>query len=161
MTTLIPFPVYYTKLPHCPDNPNNLHYSTPDAACFDICAAIDKPYKLEPGRRIKCPTGIKIAPENPFWCRINGRSGLAANHGIIPIGGIIDTDYRGEIMIILLNTNPAGTDEDLSYTINPGDKIAQGEFPFPYRAEFKEISAEEFAKLETSRGANGFGSSGK
>lgn len=152
------FPVYYTKLPHYKDVACNLTYATPDAACFDICAALEQPVTLRPGERIKCPTGIKIAPENPFWCRINGRSGLAANHGIIPVGGIIDTDYRGEIMVILLNTNPAGKE---SYTIHPGDKIAQGEFPFPYKADFKEISSEEFDKLTTSREENGFGSSGK
>ena len=152
------FPVYYTKLPHYKDVACNLTYATPDAACFDICASLEQPVTLRPGERIKCPTGIKIAPENPFWCRINGRSGLAANHGIIPVGGIIDTDYRGEIMVILLNTNPAGKE---SYTIHPGDKIAQGEFPFPYKADFKEISSEEFDKLTTSRGENGFGSSGK
>lgn len=152
------FPVYYTKLPHYKDVACNLTYATPDAACFDICAALEQPVTLCPGERIKCPTGIKIAPENPFWCRINGRSGLAAKHGIIPVGGIIDTDYRGEIMVILLNTNPAGKE---SYTIHPGDKIAQGEFPFPYKADFKEISSEEFDKLTTSRGENGFGSSGK
>ena len=86
------FPVYYTKLPHYKDVACNLTYATPDAACFDICAALEQPVTLRPGERIKCPTGIKIAPENPFWCRINGRSGLAANHGIIPVGGIIDTD---------------------------------------------------------------------
>ena len=152
------FPVYYTKLPHYKNVTCNLTYATPDAACFDICAALEQPVTLRPGERIKCPTGIKIAPENPSWCRINGRSGLAANHGIIPVGGIIDTDYRGEIMVILLNTNPAGKE---SYTIHPGDKIAQGEFPFPYKADFKEISSEEFDKLTTSRGENGFGSSGK
>lgn len=152
------FTVYYTKLPHYKEVACNLTYATPDAACFDICAALDRPVTLRPGERIKCPTGIKIAPENPFWCRINGRSGLAANHGIIPVGGIIDTDYRGEIMVILLNTNPVGGE---TYTINSGDKIAQGEFPFPYKANFKEISGTEFDKLITFRGENGFGSSGK
>ena len=152
------FPVYYTKLPHYADLACNLTYATSGSACFDICAALNTPISIAPGERFKCPTGIKIAPQNPFWCRINGRSGLAANHGIIPIGGIIDTDYRGEIMVILLNTNPAGGE---TYTINPGDKIAQGEFPFPYKADFKEISLEEFDKLTTSRGSNGFGSSGK
>ncbi len=152
------FPVYYTKLPHYADLACNLTYATSGSACFDICAALNTPISIAPGERFKCPTGIKIAPQNPFWCRINGRSGLAANHGIIPIGGIIDTDYRGEIMVILLNTNPAGGE---TYTINPGDKIAQGEFPFPYKADFQEISNEEFDKLATSRGSNGFGSSGK
>ena len=101
------FPVYYTKLPHYADLACNLTYATSGSACFDICAALNTPISIAPGERFKCPTGIKIAPQNPFWCRINGRSGLAANHGIIPIGGIIDTDYRGEIMVILLNTNPA------------------------------------------------------
>ena len=139
------FPVYYTKLPHYADLACNLTYATSGSACFDICAALNTPISIAPGERFKCPTGIKIAPQNPFWCRINGRSGLAANHGIIPIGGIIDTDYRGEIMVILLNTNPADGE---TYTINPGDKIAQGEFPFPYKADFQEIS-------------NGFGSSGR
>ena len=61
-------------------------------------------------------------------------------------------------MVILLNTNPADGE---TYTINPGDKIAQGEFPFPYKADFQEISNEEFDKLATSRGSNGFGSSGR
>ena len=152
------FPVYYTKLPHYADLACNLTYATSGSACFDICAALNTPISIAPGERFKCPTGIKIAPQNPFWCRINGRSGLAANHGIIPIGGIIDTDYRGEIMVILLNTNPADGE---TYTINPGDKIAQGEFPFPYKADFQEISKEEFDKLATSRGSNGFGSSGR
>ena len=152
------FPVYYTKLPHYADLACNLTYATSGSACFDICAALNTPISIAPGERCKCPTGIKIAPQNPFWCRINGRSGLAANHGIIPIGGIIDTDYRGEIMVILLNTNPADGE---TYTINPGDKIAQGEFPFPYKADFQEISNEEFDKLATSRGSNGFGSSGR
>ncbi len=152
------FPVYYTKLSHYRDTACNLTYATPDSACFDICAALTAPVSIAPGERIKCPTGIKIAPQNPFWCRINGRSGLAANHGIIPVGGIIDTDYRGEIMVILLNTNPSGGE---TYTVNPGDKIAQGEFPFPYKANFQEISNDEFDKLATSRGSNGFGSSGR
>ena len=59
---------------------------------------------------------------------------------------------------------PEGTEpflEHFNLTIHPGDKIAQGEFPFPYKADFKEISSEEFDKLTTSRGENGFGSSGK
>ena len=150
------FKIFFTKLPHYVESANNLKYATPDAACFDICAAISEPHTILPQQRFMCPTGLKFAPENPFWLRVNGRSGLAAKHGIIPIGGIIDTDYRGEPMIILLNTS------NEPYTINSGDKIAQIECPFPYKAEFAEIDNETFENLyQTGRGAGGFGSSGR
>lgn len=150
------FKIFFTKLPHYVESANNLKYATPDAACFDICAAISEPHTILPQQRFMCPTGLKFAPENPFWLRVNGRSGLAAKHGIIPIGGIIDTDYRGEPMIILLNTS------NEPYTINSGDKIAQIECPFPYKAEFAEVDNETFENLyQTGRGAGGFGSSGR
>lgn len=151
--------VKFVKLPHYVENPSNLTYSTPDAACFDICAAIDKPLELKPGCRFGVPTGIKMAPENPIWFRICSRSGLAVKHGIITIAGIIDTDYRGELLIGLLNTNPESSES--VYTINPGDKIAQVEIPFPYKAQFTEVSSSEFENMVTSRGAKGFGSSGR
>ena len=144
------FPVYYTKLPHYKDVACNLTYATPDAACFDICAALEQPVTLHPGERIKCPTGIKIAPENPFWCRINGRSGLAANHGIIPVGGIIDTDYRGEIMVALHNHS----NEDI--TIESGERVAQMVIAPYIFAEYEEVSELE----DTVRGEGGFGSTG-
>ena len=150
------FKIFFTKLPHYVESANNLKYATPDAACFDICAAISEPHTILPQQRFMCPTGLKFAPENPFWLRVNGRSGLAAKHGIIPIGGIIDTDYRGEPMIILLNTS------NEPYTINSGDKIAQIECPFPYKAEFAEVDNKTFENLyQTDRGTDGFGSSGR
>lgn len=150
------FKIFFTKLPHYVESANNLKYATPDAACFDICAAISEPHTILPQQRFMCPTGLKFAPENPFWLRVNGRSGLAAKHGIIPIGGIIDTDYRGEPIIILLNTG------NEPYTVNSGDKIAQIECPFPYKAEFAEVDNETFENLyQTGRGAGGFGSSGR
>lgn len=150
-------PVKFTKLAHYVENPANLTYATADAACFDICAAIKEPLLLKAGEHAGIPTAIKLAPENPIWFRVNSRSGLAIKHGIITIAGIIDTDYRGELIIGLLNTT-----RDSDYTIQPGDKIAQVEIPFPYKAEFIELSNEEFAALEqTARGAKGFGSSGK
>ncbi len=104
------------------------------------------------------PTAVKLAPENPIWFRVNSRSGLAIKHGIITIAGIIDTDYRGELIIGLLNTNPAG---EKAYIINPGDKIAQVEVPFPYKAVFEEVSNEEFESYATCRGESGFGSTGR
>lgn len=151
--------VKYTKLPHYVENSSNLTYGSEGAACFDICAAISEPMTIRTGEHIGIPTGIKLAPESPLWFRVNSRSGLAIKHGIITIAGIIDTDYRGELIIGLLNTNGENSGKD--YVVNPGDKIAQVELPFPYMAEFEEISAEDFAKLGTGRGANGFGSTGR
>ena len=151
--------VKYTKLSHYVENANNLTYATEQAACFDICASIKDPITIAPGEHIGVPTGVKIAAQSPLWFRINSRSGLAIKHGIITIAGIIDTDYRGEWIVGLLNTNAESSGK--SYTINPGDKIAQVELPFPYHAEFTEISNEEFAKLDTDRGEKGFGSSGR
>ena len=151
--------VKYTKLAHYVENPSNLSYATEGSACFDICAAIKEPLTIAPGEHVGVPTGLKIAAEAPLWFRINSRSGLAIKHGIITIAGIIDTDYRGEWIVGLLNSNAAGSGK--SYTIAPGDKIAQVELPFPYRAMFKEISKEAFEELSTARGEAGFGSSGR
>ena len=151
--------VVYTKLAHYVENPANLSYATEGSACFDICAAIKEPLTLAPGEHVGVPTGLKIAAEAPLWFRINSRSGLAIRYGIITIAGIIDTDYRGEWIVGLLNTNAAGSGK--SYTITPGDKIAQVELPFPYHAVFREISQEAFDELSTTRGEAGFGSSGR
>ena len=156
---LIPTEVKFVKLPHYVENPSNLQYGSDGAACFDICAAISEPIVLKAGAHMAVPTGIKTAPQAPLWFRVNSRSGLAIKHGIITIAGIIDTDYRGEWMIGLFNTNPPGSGAD--YTIHSGDKIAQVELPFPYRAAFVEVSEEEFALTATNRGANGFGSTGR
>lgn len=159
ITKTISTQVKFVKLPHYVDNEVNLTYATENAACFDICAAIHEPMEIAPGEHKMIPTGIKTAPESPLWFRINSRSGLAAKHGIITIGGIIDNDYRGEWMVILLNTTSG--DFAKSYVVNPGDKIAQVELPFPYKAEFVEVSETEFAALITQRGEGGFGSSGR
>lgn len=159
MIDMITTAIKYTKLPHYVDNPANLTYSTPEAACFDICAAIAEPLVIRPGQHIGIPTGLKMAPEKNIWFRINSRSGLAVKHGIITIAGIIDTDYRGEFIICLLNTNSESSGS--CYIINPGERIAQVEIPFPYKAEFIEISNEEFEQESTSRGEGGFGSSGR
>lgn len=148
-------PVKFAKLSHYVENPVNLTYSTDGAACFDICAAIPKPFVLKAGERFGFPTAIKTAPEYPLWFRVNSRSGLALKQGIFAIGGIIDTDYRGEWKIILVNSGK----ED--YVVNPGDKIAQVELPFPYRAIFEEVSEAKFTSFQTNRGEGGFGSSGR
>ncbi|MBQ8661289.1 MAG: dUTP diphosphatase [Alphaproteobacteria bacterium] len=151
--------VLFCKLPHYVEKEANLTYATPAAACFDICAAIDKPLTIRCGEHVGIPTGVKIVAEAPLWFRINSRSGLAVKHGIITIAGIIDTDYRGEWIVGLLNTNAESSGKD--YTVLPGDKIAQVELPFPYKAVFREVCAAEFEKLSTERNERGFGSSGR
>ena len=149
--------IKFVKMPHYVEHKSNLSYETSGSVCFDICAAISEPVILKAGKRAIIPTGIKFIPENPIWYRLNSRSGLSAREGVITIGGIFDTDYRGEILVILLNTN----DDDSQYVINPGDRITQAELPFPYKAKFVEITEEEFAKDTTDRGAGGFGSTGR
>ena len=136
------------------------HYGTEFAAGADLYACLDAPLTIAKGATEFVHTGIAMEIPTGLVGLVYARSGLACKKGLAPANkvGVVDSDYRGEIMVILLNTNPAGKE---SYTIHPGDKIAQGEFPFPYKADFKEISSEEFDKLTTSRGENGFGSSGK
>ena len=138
------------KLPHYVENEANLQYSTPAAACFDICAAVTEPVVLKAGERFAVPTGVKFIPEYPIWCRINSRSGLALKAGVIAIGGIIDTDYRGEIKVPLINHS------SVPFEISSGDRIAQMMFTPVLRAEFEE--ADELGNTE--RGMSGFGSTG-
>ena len=130
------------------------------AAGYDLYAKSSEDTVIPPHKTVMVGTGLAMEIPEGYFGAIFARSGLASKQGLRPANcvGVVDSDYRGEIMVILLNTNPAGKE---SYTIHPGDKIAQGEFPFPYKADFKEISNEEFDKLTTSRGENGFGSSGK
>lgn len=146
---------YLLKLSHYVNNESNLTYATEGSWCFDICAAIKEPVVIKAGERHTFPTGVKFVFPAPIWYRLCSRSGLAVKHGITVLGGLIDNDYRGEPLVCLLNTGK----ED--YTIHPGDRIAQVELPFPYRANFIEINEEEFNQYTTTRGAGGFGSSGK
>lgn len=98
---------YVKYLDHYVHSDKTLKYGSPKSACCDVTASIQEPYFLFPSKRVKIPTGICIngGENSKTWYRINGRSGLATNHGIIPIGGIIDADYTGEVFVTLLNTN--------------------------------------------------------
>ncbi len=96
-------------------------YMTPHAAGMDICAAVDSPVVIEPGRRALVPTGIAIALPEGTEAQIRPRSGLAIKHGIglLNAPGTIDADYRGEIKIILINLGAE------PFRIERGDRIAQ------------------------------------
>ncbi len=127
-------------------------YITPGSAGLDVCAAINEPITIEPLSTALIPTNLAIELEPGYECQVRTRSGLALNYGIFALNapGTIDSDYRGEIKIILSNFSK------MPYTINRGDRIAQLVF-----AKYEQASLVEVKKIEdTQRGADGFGSSG-
>lgn len=127
-------------------------YMTADAAGMDLHAAVTENVTINPGRTGLIPTGLKLAVPRGFEAQIRPRSGLAANSGIglLNSPGTVDPDYRGEIMVILINLG-----ED-PFTVGRGDRIAQMVIcPVP-RARLVEV-----AKLPpTKRGEGGFGHTG-
>ena len=97
-------------------------YATPGAAAMDLHACLDQPITLLPGGRTVIPTGIAIAlPSADYVALVLARSGLGIKHGIAPANcvGVIDSDYRGEILVGLQNSG------DTDFTIQPGERIAQ------------------------------------
>lgn len=127
-------------------------YATAGSAGMDITAALAEPMILEPGAIVMIPTGIAIALPQGFECQVRSRSGLAAKHGIFALNapGTIDSDYRGEIKVILANSGKS------SYAIQPGERIAQLVI-----ARYETVQWELVDSLdETERGIGGFGSTG-
>ena len=130
-------------------------YATEGSAAVDLRAAIEEnePLTLAPGARALIPTGVAIAPEGrDVVAVVAARSGLAVKHGICLANGIgvIDADYRGEILVGLLNTSEA------DFVIRRGDRIAQMMFLPVAHAAFLQTDTLD----ETTRGAGGFGSTG-
>jgi len=126
--------------------------ATPGSAGYDLCAAVAAAVELAPGARALVPTGIAIAVPEGFEAQVRPRSGLALRHGIVlpNAPGTIDSDYRGEVKVILLNLGES------PFTIRRGDRIAQLVIAAVASAEW-----EERAELEpTRRGGGGFGHSG-
>ncbi len=127
-------------------------YKSIGSAGMDICAAIEDEITLPPGGIVLVPTNLAIALPQGYECQVRTRSGLAINHGIFALNspGTIDSDYRGEIKIILANFSQK------PFTIRRGDRIAQ-----LVVAKYERIQWDETDKLpETTRGAGGFGSTG-
>jgi dUTP pyrophosphatase len=127
-------------------------YQTRGASGLDLHAAIDAPVTLPPLGRRKVPTGLAIAIPEKFEGQVRPRSGLAARSGVTVLNspGTIDSDYRGEVLVLLVNLS------DAPVTIAPLDRIAQLVLAPVARAELVE-SAE---LLATGRGAGGYGSTG-
>lgn len=127
-------------------------YETKGSAGVDLQACIDEPVVMKPMERKLVPTGLFIELPEGYEAQVRARSGLAIKHGISLVNGIgtIDSDYRGEIKIILINLGS----ED--FVINNGDRIAQMVFLRHEQAEFELV--DELG--ETVRGAGGFGHTG-
>ena len=127
-------------------------YMTPQAAGLDVCAAICNDLVLEPGAITLIPSGFSIAIPEGFEAQIRPRSGLAVKHGIglINSPGTIDADYRGEVMIAVINLGKK------SYTFHRGDRIAQMVINRVFKATLKVVATLD----ETDRNAGGFGHTG-
>lgn len=129
-------------------------YQSADASCADLYAAVDSPVVIGSGKRVLVPTGIAIECERTdIAAVICARSGLASKHGITLANGIgvVDPDYRGELMVALCNVS------DTDYTVSVGERIAQLMFLPVIRGQFE--IADELG--QTERGSGGFGSTGK
>ena len=129
------------------------NYESEGAAGMDLSADIDSDIIIKPLERSLIPTGIAISLPKDLEAQIRPRSGLAIKHGITLLNspGTIDSDYRGEIKVILVNLS------NDNYTIKPYDRIAQIIISQFVKAEFE--IAENLD--ETDRGNSGFGSTGK
>ncbi len=125
-------------------------YATPGSAGLDLCSM--RYCIIKPNEMALIPTGIKLAIPEGYEAQIRPRSGLALNHRIIIPNspGTIDSDYRGEIKVLLLNMG------EEPFTLSFGDRIAQMVFAPVAHAKFEDVKKLD----ETSRGSGGFGSTG-
>lgn len=128
-------------------------YQTSGAAGMDIHACIDEPIILQPLERRLVPSGFAIAVPEGYEAQVRARSGLSIKHGITMINGVgtIDADYRGEVGVLLVNIS------NEPFEIIPDMRIAQLVIAKYERAEWIEVTSLE----ATTRGAGGFGSTGK
>ena len=128
-------------------------YATKGSSGMDIKASLDIPLTLQPLQRTLIPTGLFVEIPTGYEIQIRPRSGLAIKQGITCLNtpGTVDSDYRGEIKIILINLS---SEEQV---INPGDRIAQMIIQKVERAEFEQVEILN----ETERATGGFGHTGK
>jgi dUTP pyrophosphatase len=127
--------------------------ATAASAGADLVAALEKEIRLAPGERVVVPTGFAIEIPPGFEGQVRPRSGLALRHGLVlpNAPGTIDSDYRGEIQVIVQNNGREPV------TLGRGDRIAQLVIAPVVRAEFEEVPA----LPPTPRGSGGFGSTGR
>ena len=128
-------------------------YKTDGASGMDLMACIEKPISLEPGKSCLIPTGLSVAFSEKYEIQIRPRSGLAAKNSISVLNtpGTIDSDYRGELKIILFNHS------NEIFIINNNDRVAQMVLTPIVKMELEEINE----LPNSNRGDGGFGSTGK
>ncbi len=127
--------------------------ATSGASGFDLPAAVDGEWSIAPGARVLVPTGFSIAVPSGYEAQVRPRSGLALKHGIVipNAPGTIDSDYRGELKVILLNTG------DAEFRVRRGDRIAQLVVCPVASVEWQAVADLD----ETPRGSGGFGHTGQ
>lgn len=127
-------------------------YETEGSSGMDLAAHIENSVQIEPGNTVMVPTGIAVSIPKNFEIQIRPRSGLAARNkiSILNTPGTIDSDYRGEIKVILINLG------EKTFTVEKGARIAQMVLCPIVKARFKEVES----LGETPRGSGGFGSTG-
>ena len=127
-------------------------YATPQSAGMDLRANIDEPVTLRPLERRLFPTGLFIALPPGYEAQVRPRSGLALKHGITVLNtpGTIDADYRGEVMVLLVNFSSE------EFTVADGERIAQLVIARHEQGEWVPVEALD----ETQRGAGGYGHTG-
>jgi len=127
-------------------------YQSDEAAGVDLSASIEEPVKILPWEKEIIPCGISISMPRGLEAQVRPRSGLAFKHGVTILNtpGTIDSDYRGEIKVVLINLSKQ------EFLIRPKDRIAQMVFSNVSQVTFKEVDDLD----TTNRGTNGFGSTG-
>ena len=129
------------------------YYATPGSAAMDLHACLEEAVTIPARGRTVIPTGIAIALPSPgYVALVFARSGLGIKHGVAPSNcvGVIDSDYRGEVMVGLQNSG------ETDFTIQPGDRIAQLMVVPVVQAQVRMVDKLD----ETQRGTGGFGSTG-
>ncbi|HVU49876.1 MAG TPA: dUTP diphosphatase [Polyangia bacterium] len=128
-------------------------YMSAGAAGLDLASAADEPITLAPGGRVAVPTGLAFEIPHGFEGQVRPRSGLARKHGVTLTNapGTIDSDYRGEVQVLLVNLG------DAPHVVQPGDRIAQLVIAPVVLAELEEVDA----LGDTARGDGGFGHTGR
>ena len=140
------------KIKKVKDNAEIPRYQTEGSSGMDLCAAIDNIVIIPPLQRVFVPTGIAIELPLGYEAQVRPRSGLSSKHGITLANcvGTIDSDYRGEIIVPLINLS------DSAYSIQPGERIAQ-----MIISKYERVGIKEVNELSSSgRGEGGFGSTG-